>query len=165
MRLNNTLSFCAMSALLLLTGCAKESLDVAQDVGLLPSTCGSDGARLQATTGEGAFCASAQILAVGDESSVTISGFDLTGTSIVLQVDSLGVGSRPMTEAQNGLLYMRSGTSYTNGPNTEGTLTIEIHDAATRRLKGAFQSSLINIQNGTEQSVQGQFDVTYTIEG
>ena len=52
MRLNNTLSFCAMSALLLLTGCAKESLDVAQDVGLLPSTCGSDGARLQATTGE-----------------------------------------------------------------------------------------------------------------
>jgi hypothetical protein len=96
---------------------------------------------------------------------VTISGFDLTGTSIVLQVDSLGVGSRPMTEAQNGLLYMRSGTSYTNGPNTEGTLTIEIHDAATRRLKGAFQSSLINIQNGTEQSVQGQFDVTYTIEG
>ena len=165
MRLNNTLSFCAMSALLLLTGCAKESLDVAQDVGLLPSTCGSDGARLQVTTGDGVFCASAQILAVGDESSVTISGFDLTGTSIVLQVDSLAAGRQPMTEAQNGLLYMRSGVSYTNGPATQGTLTIESHDAATRRLKGSFQSEVINVQNGTEQNVQGQFDVTYTIEG
>ena len=165
MRLNNALPLCAMSALLLLASCAKDTVDAAQEVGLLPGTCGSDGARLQATTGEGAFCASAQVMAVGDGSSVTISGFDLTGTSIVLQVDSLGVGDQPMTEAQNGLLYMRSGTTYTNGPNAAGTLTIEMHDAASRRLKGTFQSELINVQNGIEQNVQGQFDVTYTVEG
>jgi hypothetical protein len=155
----------AACAIVMLSACAKDTADLAQDVGLLPTSCGSDGMRLQATTAEGAFCASGQVLAMGEEGSVLISGFDLTGTSIVLQVDTLGVGQHAITEAQNGLLYMRSGTSYTNGPSAVGTLTIESHDAASRRLKGGFQSTLINVASGQQQSVQGQFDVTYSTEG
>jgi hypothetical protein len=150
---------------LLFIGCAKDATDVAQDLGVIPSSCGTDGARLQANTGEGTFCASAQVLAVGDGTSAMISGFDLTGSSIVLQLDTLGVGVHAITEAENALLYMQNGASFATGQNTTGELTIQQHDAASRRLKGSFEADLINAQNGVVRTVSGSFDVTYNTEG
>lgn len=150
---------------LLFIGCAKDTAEVAQDLGVIPSSCGSDGARLQANTGDGTFCASAQVLAVGDGTSVMISGFDLTGSSIVLQVDTLGVGVHAITEAENALLFMQSGSTFATGQNTSGELTIDQHDATARRLKGSFEADLINAQNGAVRAVSGSFDVTYSTEG
>lgn len=150
---------------ILLSSCAKDAVEVAQEVGVLPSTCGTDGARLQANTGDGEFCASAQVMAVGDGTSVMISGFDLSGASIVLQVDTLGVGVHSISEAENALLYMQMGATFATGQNSAGELTITLHDETGRRLKGSFAADLINAQNGVVRTVQGTFDVTYSIEG
>ncbi|MEZ4756368.1 MAG: hypothetical protein R2817_06040 [Flavobacteriales bacterium] len=149
----------------LFSSCAKDAVEVAQEAGVLPSTCGTDGARLQANTGDGEFCASAQVMAVGDGTSVMISGFDLGGSSIVLQVDTLGAGVHPITEAENALLYMQMGATFATGQNSAGELTIVLHDEAGRRLKGGFEADLINAQNGQVRTVSGTFDVTYSIEG
>ncbi len=78
-----------------LVSCAKDVQEVAQEVGLIPSGCGSDGARLQATIGETSYCAGAQILATGDGSSAIITGIDFAGNTLVLQLDSLSTGMPP----------------------------------------------------------------------
>jgi len=146
------------------TGCAKDAAEVAQEVGLLPSTCGTDGARLQADAGGGAFCARAQVVAMGDGATVMISGFDLTGTSLVVQVDMPDVGSHPIDQASNAILYTHAGAVFGAGADTAGELVIELHDEAARRIRGRFEAELINVQNGEVRSVRGSFDVTYTIQ-
>jgi hypothetical protein len=145
-------------------GCAKDAAEVAQEVGLLPSTCGTDGARLQATAGGGEFCASAQVHAMGDGASVMISGFDLTGASLVVQVDMPDVGSHPIDQASNPILYTHAGAVFGAGSDTAGELVIELHDEIARRIKGSFDADLINVQNGEVRTVRGSFDVGYTIQ-
>jgi hypothetical protein len=149
---------------LLATGCAKDALDAAQDAGLLPSTCGTEGARLQADAGGEAFCARAQVVAMGDGASVMISGFDLSGTSLVVQVDMSDVGSHPINQSSNAILYTQAGAVFGAGADTAGELVIELHDEAARRIRGTFDAGLINVQNGEVRSVRGSFDVTYTIQ-
>ncbi len=146
------------------TGCAKDAAEVAQEVGLLPSTCGTDGARLQADVGGGAFCARAQVVAMGDGASVMISGFDLSGTSLVVQVDMPDVGSHPINPSSNAILYTQAGAVFGVGTDTAGELVVELHDASARRIKGTFDAGLMNVQNGEVRSLRGSFDVTYTIQ-
>ncbi len=144
-------------------GCAKDATGTGQDLGF-SSSCGTDGARLQANTGASSFCASAQVLAMCDGTSAMISGFDLTGSSIVLQIDDLGVGVHPISEAMNAVLFMRNGASFATGQDAAGELAIVQHDAAARRLKGSFEVDLINARNGDVLTVSGSFDVTYRTE-
>lgn len=145
--------------------CVKDTAEVAQEVGLLPAGCGSEGARLQATVGGTSYCATAQLLAVGGEGSVILTGVDLSGSTLILQLDTLGVGMHAITEANNSMLYMQTGTSFVSGPDSDGTLVIEQHDASTRRLKGTFSTPLLNDVHGETRQAEGQFDVTYTIGG
>jgi len=148
-----------------LSSCAKDSVDVAQDLGLLPNTCGSDGARVQASIDGASYCASAQIIATGDGTSVIVTGVDLTGGTLVLQLDTLAVGDHAMTEAANSVLYMRTGTTYTIPSGGQGTLSIQIHDAQTRRLKATFTAPVFNELNGLTKQLQGEVDVTYSTGG
>jgi hypothetical protein len=147
------------------SACGKEALDVAQDVGILPSGCGSDGARLQASVDGEDYCASAQVLAIGDGTSVMITGLDLLGNTLVLQLDTLGVGEHAMTEAANGVLYMESGNSYTVAPDVSGVLSISSHDPATRTLKASFAVPVYNALNGVTKQLQGNLEVGYSTEG
>ncbi len=145
-----------------LAGCAKETQELAQEVGLLPSTCGSDGARLQATVDGSSYCANAQVIATGGDGSAFVTGFDYTGSSIILQFDTLGVGTHAITEAANAVVYMQAGASFVVGPDQTGTLTITEHNSDTRRLKATFQTTLLNALNGQTKTVQGNVDVIYT---
>ena len=145
--------------------CMKDTAEVAQEVGLLPAGCGSDGARLQATVGGNSYCANAQIIAVGGEGSAVLTGIDLSGNTFILQMDTLGVGTHAVTEASNSMVYVQTGASFVSGPDSEGTLNIQHHDAATRRLKGTFSAPLFNELTGETRQAEGQFDVTYTIGG
>jgi hypothetical protein len=148
-----------------LASCAKDSVDVAQDLGFLSITCGSDGARVQASVDGDSYCANAQIIATGDGASVIVTGVALSGGTLVLQLDTLAVGEHAMTEAMNGVLYMHLGTSYTIAPGGQGTLSILIHNAGSRRLKATFSTPVFNELNGLTKQVQGEVDVTYSTGG
>ena len=155
-------SLAAVAVTFALAGCAKETQELAQEVGLLPSTCGSDGARLQATVDGSSYCANAQVIATGGDGSAFVTGFDLTGSSIILQFDTLGVGTHAITEAANAVVYMQAGASFVVGPDQGGTLTITEHNPDTHRLKATFQTSLFNAMNGQTRTVEGNVDVIYT---
>ena len=147
---------------LLITSCAKDTAEVAQDLGVIPAGCGSNGARMQATIDGATYCASAHVHAVGTDDAVVVTGVDLTGNSLILQADTLGVGDHLISEAQNGLLYMHMGTAYVVGPQQTGTLSITHHDPATRTLKASFNASVFNEASGAIRAVQGDIDVVYS---
>lgn len=163
MRINSSLGLLVLA--LSFSSCAKETLDVAQDIGLVPNGCGSDGARFQASVAGSDYCASAQIIATGDGSSVIVTGIDLVGNTLVLQVDTLAIGAHAMNEANNGVLYMQAGTTYTIAPDVSGLLTISSHDPATRTLKATFDVPVFNEMNGVSKQVQGDVEVTYSTGG
>lgn len=146
---------------LLLAGCMKDTEELAQDMGVLPSTCGSAGARMQATIDGSSYCATGQVIATSDGSSAVVTGVSLLGTTLVLQLDSLGLGTQAMTEASNGLLYMENGTSYTIMSPDQGSLSITHVDTVARALKADFEAVLRNEMSGATRAVQGSLDVVW----
>jgi hypothetical protein len=147
-----------------LLSCAKESREVAQDLGLVPAGCGTEGMRLDVSVDGNTYCPDATLVAIGSGGSVMISGVDLLGTTLVLQLDESTVGQHVITEAANSVLYMHLGSTFTVAPGVEGSLVISAHDPATRRLQGSFQVSLFNELNGQTRQVAGDLDVTWTEE-
>jgi hypothetical protein len=156
--------FALSAAAVLLTSCAKEALEAAQEQGVASSSCGQPGARLQASFSGGAYCASGNITAIGDSASVIVTGFDLMGRTLMIQFDSLAPGTQSITAAHNGILFMSTGNSYTIHPQHPGTLTITAFDAANRRLKASFSAQLMNEMSGHSLNAQGEVDVTYTVQ-
>lgn len=163
--MRKSLPFAFLVVSLSMVSCAKDAQDVAQDLGLLPAGCGSDGARLQATVGGTAYCAGAQVIATGDGSSTIVTGIDLGGSTLVLQLDTLATGEHIINEANNSVLYMQAGSTYTVAPNVQGTLNILLHDAPNRRLTATFQVPVWNALNGVTKDVEGEVDVTYSTGG
>ncbi len=147
---------------LLVVACTKESEEFAQSTGVLPTACGSPGARLQATIAGDAYCANGQVLATGDGLSVIVTGVSISGSTLVLQVDSIGLGTQFITEASNGLLYMESGSSYVVLPGQVGSITITQADTSARALKASFAANLGNEMSGQSVAVQGEVDVIWT---
>lgn len=152
------------SIAVMLLSCAKETKEIAQDMGLVPEGCGTAGMRMEVSVDGGAFCPDATLVAMGSGSSVMISGVDLLGTTVVLQIDESTVGQHVITEAANSVLYMHLGSTFTVAPGVEGSLEITSHDPATRRLQGAFQVALFNELNGQTRQVSGEMDVIWTEE-
>lgn len=159
-------TFRTVSALALaatcLTACVKDEKEVAEDLGIVPSTCGSDGARLQATVEGSSYCATAQLIAVGDPSSVLVTGVDMLGSTLILQVDTLGVGTHTVSEAENSVLYMQTGTSYTAVGEDAGTITITAIDTVAHHLAATFDVTLHNEVSAAARTITGSVDVTYS---
>jgi hypothetical protein len=147
---------------LCITGCMKDTEELAQDTGVLPSSCGTQGARLQAVVNGSSYCANGQIVATGNGESAMITGVSLLGTTLVVQVDSLGLGTQPITEATNGMLYMENGTSYVVMPPDAGVLNIMHLDTAARTLKASFSAMLRNEMSGNSRTVEGTMDILWT---
>lgn len=164
MRTNAILYFTAIAAATLsLSACMKDTEDTAQDLGILPSTCGSAGARLQASVDGASYCASAQLIATGDSSTVMVTGVDLSGSSLLLQVDTLAQGTFEINEMNNAIVYMQVGNTFVVDPAHPGTLTITAFNASTQELKAVFNVTLLNELNGQTRALNGDFDVIYTI--
>lgn len=162
---SNSLSILALIVIIGgFTACAKDTTELAQDVGILPSTCGSDGARVQATIDGASYCGNAQIIATGSEGTVIVTGVDLSGSTLVVQADSLAVGEQAITDATNGVLYMQGNTPYVVMPGQPGTLTITQVDTTAHLLKANFSVTLHNEMSGGTHAVQGSLDVVYTVE-
>ncbi|MEO8591012.1 MAG: hypothetical protein ABI432_16660, partial [Flavobacteriales bacterium] len=152
------------ATMLCLAACVKDQEDVAQAAGITPSTCGIAGTRLQATVDGASYCANAQVIATSDGSTAMVTGVDLLGSSIILQLDTLAIGAFPMNEMENSALYMHTGTAFVMDPAHPGTLTITEHDTTTHSLKAAFEVILLNDLNGSTRVLNGDFDVTYTVD-
>lgn len=151
------------TSLFTLVACAKAGKKVAEELGLVPSTCGSDGARVQAEIDGASFCADANITAMSDGTSASITGIGLLGNTFSVQLDSLAVGTRTVSEATNSILFMQAGTPYVVIGDSAGWLAIDHHDAAARRLKARFQATVFNEMNGRSKPLSGSVDVTYTV--
>ncbi len=145
-----------------LGSCAKEAQDIASDVLPTPTNCGQAGTRIEATMDGSSFCANAQVLAVGDGSSLMITGVSLLGNSLVLQVDSLGIGAQAISEAENSMLLVQAGSSFVSTGAHPGTLNITLLDTVAHRFTAGFEVSLHNEVNGSARHVQGTADVTWT---
>lgn len=145
----------------LLASCLKDSEDLAQQAGLLPESCGSAGARLQATIGGSSYCASGHVQAVGDAHGVVVTGVSLAGVTLIVQLDSVALGTQAITEAANGILYMENGTAYTVLPGQSGALTITAADTAAHALKAGFSATLGNELSGQTRAIQGDLDVIW----
>jgi hypothetical protein len=91
-----------------------------------------------------------------------VTGVDMLGNTLVLQVDTLGVGTHAVTEAENSILYMQTGTSYTAMGDEAGTLTITAIDTVARHLAATFDVTLHNDVSGAARAITGSVDVTYT---
>lgn len=152
-----------MAVFACMMACTKEEEDLAQSTGILPSTCGTAGARLQATVDGASFCATAQLIAMGDESSVMVTGIDLTGNTIILQVDTLATGVFPISEMENAMVYMHTGTNFAVDPANPGSITITDHNAAEHTIKAGFAVTLLNELDGSTRTLNGDFDVTYAM--
>jgi len=146
-----------------LSACAKAGKEVAEELGIVPSSCGSDGARMQATVDGATFCADGHIMAVSDHTSANISGIGLLGNTITLQVDTLAEGTYVIDEAENAVLFMALGTPYVSMADQPGTLSISSHNATDRRLKASFEATVRNEMNGTTKPISGTVDVTYSV--
>lgn len=152
-----------LALLFVFASCAKETEDIAQETGILPNTCGSNGARIQAIIDGTTYCSNAQVLATGDEGTVIATGVDLLGNTLIVQADSLAIGVQPITDANNGLLYMQSGTPYVVMAGDPGTLTITAVDTIAHVLQASFSANLHNEMSGATRNVQGNVDVVYTV--
>lgn len=161
MRHTNLLLFSV--SIVTLTACAKAGKEVAEELGLIPSTCGADGARVQATVDGSSFCADGQIVAVSDGESANVSGIGLLGNTLTMQVDTLAPGTYTIGEAENAMLYLATGTPYATMGDSAGRLTIEAHDETAHTLKVSFQATLRNEMSGSSKPVSGSADVIYTI--
>jgi hypothetical protein len=146
---------------LLLIACAGCQPDELADVIVPGDDCGSSGARVEATVDGSDWCANASVVGVGDGSSVIITGISALGGTLMLQIDSLGVGPQPITEASNALLFMNLSLPYTSRNNDPGQLIIATLDTAARRVTGNFEVTL-HADGGGSKPVSGAFDVQYT---
>ncbi|HRF82017.1 MAG TPA: hypothetical protein PL070_18225 [Flavobacteriales bacterium] len=148
-----------------LAACVKAGKEVAEEIGLVPSTCGSDGARVQAEVDGSGFCADASIMAVTDGSSASITGVGLLGNTFSLQLDTLGLGTHTISAASNALMFMSTGTPYVVVGDSAGWVRIEQYETSSRRLKAQFNARVRNEMNGQEKSIIGSVDVTCSVAG
>jgi hypothetical protein len=123
-------------------------------------SCGSDGARMQATVAASDWCANATVSAVGSGTSAILTGVSLTGGTIVLNIDSLALGDQPINEAANGLLFTSLEGSFTVPQDGHGTLSVTSYDPTSGRLKGTADIGLRLNGEGTTKHILASFDVT-----
>lgn len=161
MRHANLLLFCVCIATL--SACVKAGKEVAEELGIIPSGCGADGARVQATVDGASFCADGQIVAVSDGTSANVSGIGLLGNTLTMQLDTLAPGTYAISEAENAILYLATGTPYVSMGDSAGALTIIAHDETAHTLKASFEATLRNEMSGAAKPVYASVEVTYTV--
>lgn len=152
-------SLCILSSLAL-TSCIKAGKEVAEEIGIVPETCGTDGARVRLDLDGASFCADANITAFTDGTSASVTGVSMLGNTFSIQVDSIAVGTHTISEAANSTLFLSTGTAYVSVGDSAGWLTIDGYDAATRRLRAHFQARVQNEANGQSRTLSGSVDVT-----
>jgi hypothetical protein len=153
-----------ITLLLLVTACTKED-----DPPLVPGTggatadCGTPGSRLQATIDGSAYCPDVNLFAALGAGAITMSGLSSMGSTLTLEIDSLGVGSYSMSETANTLLHTTTlGLGYMSSDSDPATLTITEHDTTLRRIKGSFAGTLYSAIGAAPKNITGSFDMLYT---
>lgn len=124
--------------------------------------CGISGMRLQGTIGSDAFCANTTLFA--DLAIVlTANGIMSNGSTLTLELDSVGVGSHAMRAEVNSILYTDPlGLAWKSIDGGSTTLTISSHDTGGNRIQGSISGSLYAPIGGAARAISASFDLTYT---
>lgn len=150
----------------MLISCTKEEDPPTPLPGLPPAAhCGSEGARLTATFDGSAWCANMNLWASPAAGEITISGLTSLGSTLTLQIDSLAMGSYPMTEAANTILHTTSlGIAYMSTEGDPPVLHITAHDTVADRIQGTFTGNLYTTLSPGAKAISGSFDMDYQAE-
>lgn len=140
-------------------GCAKQ---VAEDLGVIPLVCGTDGARLQAAVNGEAWCADGNITAMADSNDLMLMGVSLSGSTLAFQLHHMVPGVHPLDGNTNTVLLSGLGAYHLSQDGDPGTLMVTIHDTVDHRLKAEFDVHLYSAQGAGSKHLTGSFDVQYT---
>lgn len=152
---------CLATALVLVVSCGKEKQDLPTALGGGSTECGTSGARLQATFDGASWCANASLFAAFAD-ILTVNGITTMGSTLTMELDSLGVGTYAMSAESNRLLFTTNlGLAYNSSDAEPATLNITSHDAATRRIQGNFSGNLSPVLGGGDKAIAGSFDLFY----
>lgn len=150
----------AITLALIAPSCKKEKDDAPSPT---PApACGISGMRLQGTIGSDAFCANTTLFA--DLAIVlTANGIMDNGSTLTLELDSVGVGSHAMRADVNSILYTDPlGLAWKSIDGGSTTLTISSHDTGGNRIQGSISGSLYAPIGGAARAISASFDLTYT---
>lgn len=159
--MNKLITLSAVAAIAL-SACHTEELDTLPIPGL--NDCGSDGHRLEASVNGDGWCANTGLIAMGSDNTVNITGIAISGSTLILQVDSAGIGTQTIGEGQNGVLWMELGIPFTSVDEDPGTVTILSHDMDNHRVSGTIDVVLHSADGPATREVSATFDVTYTVQ-
>ena len=153
-----TLALCTLGAIALLTSCKKDEEETET-----PIICGLPNGTLKWKENGVEKCANATLFA-DYTIDMTVNGLSAQGPTMTLELDSLNVGTYPLTADYNYMLYtdaLALGWESTN--EQPGSITITSHNENTNRLEATFHITLVSALNGaTKQITDGQLSITYT---
>lgn len=148
-------------ACILFASCGKDKDDIPTPLGGGSTECGTSGARLQATFDGASWCANASLFAALAD-ILTVNGITSMGSTLTMELDSLGVGTYAMSAESNRLLFTTNlGLAYNTTDEQPATLNITSHNVATRRVQGNFSGNLSAVLGGADKAISGSFDLFY----
>lgn len=160
LRMKNVPALLFLAVGLMAFSCEKKKDDVSSPA---PApACGISGMRLQGTIGSDAFCANTTLFA--DLAIVlTANGIMDNGSTLTLELDSVGVGVHAMRADVNSIHYTDPlGLAWRSIDGGSTTLTISSHDTGGNRIQGSVSGSLYSPIGGAARTISASFDLTYT---
>ncbi len=92
---------------------------------------------------------------------MTINGLNSNASSLTLELDDFNVGTYPINQDQNHMLYTSIG-AYESTDGNPGTLVIQSNDTTSNLIKGTFSVTLVSPISGNLMLSDGKFSIYYT---
>ena len=92
---------------------------------------------------------------------MTINGLNTNSSSLTLELDDYTVGSYPINQDRNHMLYTGIG-GFESTDGNPGTLIIQSNDTTANLIKGTFTVTLSSPISGSVELTEGKFTIYYT---
>ena len=154
----SALAACTIGAIALLSSCKKDEEETET-----PIICGLPNGTLKWKENGVEKCANASLFA-DYTIDMTVNGISVQGPSMTLEMDSLSVGTYPLTADYNYMLYTDGLALAWEATNEQpGSITITSHNESTNRIEANFHINLVSpISGATKQITDGQLSIIYT---
>ena len=156
------ITIAVLASVLILLACQKD--DAIAAITGQPTTCGHDGARIHASIAGSEWCASTSVIATASSATLSATGISTPGGTITFGIDSMRIGTQPVTEGANSALFVDVGGNYTVATGDPGQLIITEFDAVAHHVKGTMSVKLHLNGTGAAKQVNADFDLAYTAQ-
>ena len=92
---------------------------------------------------------------------MTMNGLNSNGSSLTLELDDFNVGTYPIKQDRNHMLYTGI-QAYESTDGNPGTLVIQSNDTSANLIKGTFTVTLVSPILGSVSMTDGKFSIYYT---